>query len=198
VYLLVVPHRDWSISQLDQLRHLQQQGYPLAGHGLTHHVDNISGIYHRLHSRIISKQVAEHLALNEDGIVNLITDCYHWFLLNHFKAPELYVPPAWAMGSISKHKLQWLPFRWYEYLHGIHDSVSNNFKPLPVIGFEAENYASKTVLKTWNYLNTAVSTGRHPLRISIHPNDFQLPLQADLVRLLNRESLTPAHLNSLV
>ncbi len=107
ITLLVVPGSNWQTADLDWLHQLQQQGYPLAGHGWLHRCEPPISLYHRLHSLLLSRRVAEHLSLSASGIDALIRNCHQWFLD---------VPPAWAMGSISRAQLAAMPFRLFETL----------------------------------------------------------------------------------
>ena len=68
ITMLVVPGHQWSREQLDVLREFEQQGYILCGHGWHHSSKKIRGVYHRLHSLLVSRHAAEHLALDEKEI----------------------------------------------------------------------------------------------------------------------------------
>lgn len=185
VYLLVVPGREWTETQLGHLREWQQQGFELAGHGW-HHKTPVKGFYHRLHSRLLSKHVAEHLALDADGIAELI-DCNHaWFVEHEFRLPQLYVAPAWAMGRIARSRLKALPFRYYEGLFGLFDSITGHYRMLPLAGFQAFTRRQATGLYLWNVLNRWLSAAGRPLRISIHPEDPDLYLNRLLSTWLRR------------
>ena len=124
VTLLVVPGSGWTPDSLRQLRKLAESGAEFAGHGWQHVVDDIRGLRHRAHSLLISRDVAEHLALSRSQIRSLITRCFEWFAANDLPQPALYVPPAWAMGPIGKDDLDRLPFGRYETLAGIYRSAS--------------------------------------------------------------------------
>ena len=108
--LLVVPGQDWQAYQLDQLRDWQQQGWILAAHGWRHQAREVRRCYHRLHSLMISRRAAEHLALSEAEIEWLMQKSHDWFSLQGLEAPDLYVPPAWALGRISGRRLASMPF----------------------------------------------------------------------------------------
>ena len=82
VTLLVVPGSGWTPASLQRLRALAQAGAELAGHGWHHVVDDIRGPRHRLHSLLISRNVAEHLALSTPQIRSLLQRCYDWFDAN--------------------------------------------------------------------------------------------------------------------
>ncbi|MDC0598295.1 polysaccharide deacetylase family protein [Gammaproteobacteria bacterium] len=174
--LLVVPGLNWSSGQVAQLKHWQEEGYILAGHGWLHRSRNISGLYHQLHSLLVSRKAAEHLALKEQEIADLLFDCHHWFTQNGLKAPNLYVPPAWAMGRISKALLKTTPFRFFENSMGLYDSETDQNITLPLVGFEADTLFRKYALLLWNKLNKKLSSINRPLRISLHPNDYSLHL----------------------
>ncbi|WP_455211514.1 polysaccharide deacetylase family protein [Kaarinaea lacus] len=184
--LLVVPGKSWQEKDIDQLRQYAQQGYELAGHGWQHQVTQYGGLIHRLHGLIISRNVAEHLALDSAGISQLIERCYQWFIKYNLPAPSLYVPPAWAMGGISRSRLRRLPFRYYEYFSGIYDSKLNCFERIPMVGYEADAWYRVPFVALWNSLNFKGAQHQQRLRFSIHPNDFELFLRKSLARDLCR------------
>jgi len=192
--LLVVPGRSWQENEIDQLRQYAQQGCELAGHGWQHQITHFGGIVHRLHGLVISKNVAEHLALDTAGISKLIEQCYRWFKEHNLPDPSLYVPPAWAMGKISKSRLRRLPFRYYEYFSGIYDSKLNCFERIPMVGYEADAWYRAPFVALWNILNFIGANHQHRLRFSIHPNDFELFLHKQLSHDLHR--VTPKLLPS--
>ena len=78
VPLLVVPGREWNEADLAQLRDWQAAGHPLAGHGWMHRVERYGGWRHRVHAALISRDVAEHLALEAEGILDLMCRCHAW------------------------------------------------------------------------------------------------------------------------
>ena len=187
VQLLVVPGLPWTGEGIDQLRAWQLAGHELVGHGWQHRVDQINGLSHRLHSLFLSRNVAEHLALDEDGIADLIARCHAWFATNDLAAPDYYVPPAWAMGRISRGRLAQLPFRRYEVFSGVIDGESGRLDYSPLAGFEADTLLRAAVLKVWNGSNVILSGTLHrPLRISIHPFDLTYALSNDLKQLVRR------------
>ncbi len=188
IYLLVVPGCDWADSQLQSLKELAQNGHIIAGHGWTHKAENIRGLKHRLHSRFISRNVAEHLALNAEGIAKLIRRNHTWFQKHDFEPPALYVPPAWAMGKISRPTLRDLPFRYYEYLGGIYDSETDRLRRLPVIGYEADTTIRGFLLRVTNAVNHGMrGIQRRPIRLAIHPHDFDLSLADHLNAFISRD-----------
>ncbi|MED5387378.1 MAG: polysaccharide deacetylase family protein [Pseudomonadota bacterium] len=177
VTLLVVPGRDWQTSDLEWLHQLQQQGYPLAGHGWLHRCEPPVSLYHRIHSLLLSRRVAEHLSLSASGIEALIMNCHRWFVQQGLQPCDLYVPPAWAMGAISRTQLAEMPFRLFETLSGVFDAKTQQMHPLPLAGFEADTPLREWVLRGINHLNwrRACHYGQ-PLRIGIHPDDLSLRL----------------------
>ncbi len=182
VTLLVVPDTGWEPATLARLRQLRERGAALAGHGWRHRIAGIRNLRHRLHSLLISRDVAEHLALDRQGCVALMRDCHAWFEANDLPAPSLYVPPAWAMGSVREADLDALPYRQFETLSGIYDSASGRWSRTPMIGFEADTPLRALACRAWNRFNLAVGGG--PVRFSIHPSDPELLLGGDLRRLL--------------
>lgn len=193
VDLLVVPGRAWSSVQIDRLRAWQGAGHRLAGHGWRHKVDRIRGWKHRLHSRLVSRDVAEHLALDADGIAALIGRCHAWFGAHDLVVSDLYVPPAWAMGAMPRARLKDLPFRRYEVFGGIVDAATERFHPSPMMGFEADTWGRVWPVRLFNAVNRAwAAAGAAPLRVGIHPYDLEYRLAGDLRRVIARLGVTPA------
>jgi predicted deacetylase len=185
ITLLVVPGTGWDETSLDRLRALHAGGADLAGHGWRHRVERIRGLGHWLHSTFISRDVAEHLALDRDGVIELMQQCYDWFAASRLPQPALYVPPAWAMGRARRADLDRLPYRRYETLAGIYDAESHRFERTPMIGFEADTRFRALACRLWNRLNLA--RRQRPVRFSIHPRDPELLLGDDLARLIERD-----------
>lgn len=185
VTLLVVPGAGWDSTSIHGLHKLVEDGAELAGHGWSHQVRHIRGIKHRLHSALISRNAAEHLALNRDEAIDLMQRCYDWFEQHDLPSPSLYVPPAWAMGDVPRRQLEALPYRQFETLAGVYNSRSRRFVRLPMLGYEADTAFRALGVRTWNSLNFAWArrSGR-PIRLGIHPEDFSLKLAQDLERLL--------------
>ncbi|GGY73410.1 polysaccharide deacetylase family protein [Marinobacter zhanjiangensis] len=195
VLLLVVPGRDWSAGDRAWLASLQRQGYPLAGHGWCHQCAPPRTVYHRLHSALLSRDAAEHLSLDTDSIAALIRASYLWFEQQGLEPPELYVPPAWALGPMRRPALRRLPFRYYETLTGIYDAERDRFFRMPVIGFEADTTVRALMLRLINNVQLCLARWRRqPVRIAIHPYDAELhlpqDLQAALVSVQNALSLS--------
>jgi predicted deacetylase len=180
VTLLVVTGKDWSAGQIDQLHKLQQDGINLAAHGWKHCACRTSTLWHKLHARIVSRQAAEHLSLSKAEIIAIISRSYQWFIAAGLMPPELYVPPAWAMGNLPLNCSQRLPFRLYETPAGVYDCVTGKFYRMPVIGYLADTRFRKVSLKLINSIMLAMPY--MPTRIAIHPDDLHLPLMSDLSR----------------
>ncbi|MBT8136307.1 MAG: polysaccharide deacetylase family protein [Gammaproteobacteria bacterium] len=176
---LVVPGASWSDQQVEWLRSRQARGDQLAGHGWAHRAGPPRGIYDRLHRAFFSRGVAEHLALDESGIAALISRCFDWFAEANLEPPQLYVPPAWAMGGISRRYLNKLPFARYETLSGIYDSQTGHFDRVPLLGYEADTAFRAAFVRLSNTCNRLLAA-RGRLRVSIHPQDLQLNLATDL------------------
>lgn len=185
VTLLVVPGKDWSATDLDRLRGWVAQGRTLAGHGWTHRTRRIRGLKHRLHSLFISRDCAEHLALDAAGILELMTRNRQWFIDHDLPAPELYVPPAWALGPVSAADLRSTGFVRVETLSGYLEVATGRISRSALVGFEAASAWQVPVLKLSNAFNRLLAQ-RLPLRVALHPNDHHLPLAGDLVRWLHR------------
>lgn len=183
VTLLVVPGRAWTPAQIRVLAQWHAAGMELAAHGWYHRVEHVRGVYHRIHAALISRDVAEHLARDEDGIVRLMRASAEWFPQNGLPAPVTYVPPAWALGRIRRERLRELPYERLEILGGLLDTATGRIDRLPLAGFEADNRPTAAFLRVWNahQAHRARASGR-PLRIGIHPRDGELRLSKDLDR----------------
>jgi predicted deacetylase len=185
--LLVVPGRPWNAEHLDRLRQLSANGHELAAHGWYHRVDQIRGLRHRLHSAILSRDVAEHMALDSSGIRTLMQRSFDWFPENDLAPPSLYVPPAWALGRIRPGDLQALPYSRIEVLSGLLNPHTGTTRHLPMVGFEADTLIREWGVRFWNRLQLlAHRLTSRPLRIGIHPFDLDLRLRDSLDHLLRR------------
>lgn len=181
VTLLVVPGRHWEAGSLAWLRGLELRGYVMAGHGWSHLCPPPRDFYHRIHSLLLSRDAGEHLSLERDELRELLTANHAWFGAVGLQPPSLYVPPAWAMGSLDTGDLREAPFRYYETLSGVYDSHRDSFLRLPLAGFEADTPARASFLAIFNRVNLALSRlGGRPLRIGIHPADHRHHLAGQL------------------
>lgn len=185
ITLLVVPGKDWQAGQIECLRDWARQGHELAAHGWHHHVPSIHGWRHRLHATLISRNVAEHLALDPAGILRLMCRSHDWFAEHGLPEPTLYVPPAWALGPLSAADLAQLPFRQVETLWHLLSPAAGTSCRLPMVGFEADTPLRALAVGAWNALQVR-GARRQPLRIAIHPDDFELRLARPLDRLLDQ------------
>ncbi|TWU65042.1 hypothetical protein V7x_05860 [Crateriforma conspicua] len=177
IALLVVPGLDWSGRDVDQLRRWSDESLTLCGHGWVHQCERIAGWKHRLHSMLISRQVAEHLCWSTDQIVGTMCRCAEWFDMVSLPRPRLYVPPAWALGDLPKDRWGEVPFDWIETLAGLASMRDRRVAELPLVGFEADTILRKWSVRAFNAFGLAVRRwGCRPLRISIHPRDHQLKL----------------------
>ncbi len=190
VTLLVVPDTGWDAPGLAKLRSFVDAGAELAGHGWRHKVEAIRSLKHRLHSLALSRDVAEHLALDAPGIAALIRRCYEWFEVNGLPRPGLYVPPAWALGPIPREMLDELPFARYETFAGTYCCQSGRFFPSAMVGFEADTLLRSIVVRSWNALNLLLAGQHRPVRLGIHPGDMELRLAGSLRRLLRQGGIT--------
>ncbi len=189
VVLLVVPGSGWDAGGVEWLRSLERAGHELAGHGWRHAVEHYGGVYHRLHGALISRRVAEHLALDRDGIAALVRRCHGWFGEVGLRPPRLYVPPAWAMGPLGPEQLPRLPFEWYEDLAG-YWSRQGQCHRVPVVGYESDRAWTRPFLRLFNRHARRRGRRRGLLRVAIHPDDLRLSMAADLARCL--DSVPPA------
>ena len=188
VTLLVIPDSGWTEPGIQELRTLAGRGYALAAHGWSHSVREIRSVRHRVHSQFISRRAAEHLALSAAEIMDLIQRSRRWFQENGLGCPDLYVPPAWALGAIPRSWLARTGFRHIETLAGVHDTRHGAFCPLPLTGFEADTVARTLALRAWNRVNELTAGTRRPLRVAIHPNDLHLRLADQLRRIVLRKT----------
>lgn len=196
--LLITHGRDWPNEEIDTLRVLSDKGHELVSHGWDHGARHIRGLRHRVHSLLLSRDVAEHLSLSAREIAELLRSCFGWFEPYGLPEPSMYVPPAWGMGDLSRAAMKTLPFRWYEYLTGIYDSEADRFWRLPLVGFEADTIARVFALKALNLLNRwSAGLFRRPMRVAIHPGDLKLGLKYQLKSTLRSslQSIQPAELH---
>lgn len=190
--LLVIPGLEWSEADLNRLRKWVDAGHPLAGHGWRHRVDGYANWRHAVHGWLFSRDVAEHLALTRSGARGLVEDCAAWFAARGFQTPLHYVPPAWAMGPLTREDMRKLPFRTYESFRGVYDAPRDQFVSRPLVGFEADTRfraAACRLFNAWNYRRAGRGGGR--LRISLHPHDLHLRLARDVERVCRATSTTP-------
>ncbi|MFP4352808.1 MAG: polysaccharide deacetylase family protein [Puniceicoccaceae bacterium] len=190
VTLLVVPGKPWTPGQIESLRRLAGRGHTLAAHGWRHRTTP-RGLRHRLHAAFLSRNVAEHLALDSAGILALLQRSHAWFADNRLPPPTLYVPPAWALGAVRPDDLARAPFRMIETTFGLirprdpGRAARPNRKPplerLPLTGYEADTAVRAAFLRWWNQgqVRKAARRGK-PLRLSIHPDDPTLRLADQL------------------
>jgi predicted deacetylase len=183
--LLVVPGSGWTQETLEILKDLVDQGYTLAGHGWIHRCEDKRTLFHRFHGLLISRDQAEHLSKPREAVLDLMTRCYQWFGESGLPSPELYVPPAWAMGTVRRKDLKVLPFSHYEVLRGLLDGRTGRLRWLPLVGYEADTAFRKISLKVLNGMNVKLGEWtRRPVRISLHPPDLDYLLGKDLEALV--------------
>ena len=186
IALLIVPGRPWTPDDLNWLRNLSAKGYTMIGHGWHHECDQPRGLAHRLHSRLISNRAAEHLSLTGKGITRLMCNCHTWLAGLGLGPVDTYIPPAWALGPISYDNLGFTPFRYVETLSGLYDTRSGRWRFLPVAGFEADRAWRAITMRPVNRFNRWLALrSQRPLRIAIHPQDWQYPLANQLDALLD-------------
>ena len=200
VTLLVVPGQPWEAKQIERVRALAAAGHELAAHGWAHKT-RPSRAYHRLHAALISRNVAEHLALPSAAILGLMQRSSDWFGQNGLPLPAIYVPPAWALGPITRADLAQVPYRLIEITGGLlidqtaragsaptENTHGENhrrftFRRLPLTGYEADNIAREYFLRGWNRWQARVARQKNlPLRISIHPDDPELRVADQMAR----------------
>ena len=183
--ILIVPSGVWTDGQLETLRTWERAGHVLGAHGWTHRGIAPSGIYHRLHSALFSRDVAEHLGRTAAEVREIVARGEQWFAEVGLAPPRLYVPPAWALGAMPLSAFGGTSFRCVETLSGIYDVSTTRFRQLPLVGFEADTAFRASALRASNAANHALSRATsRPLRAAVHPHDFDLRLSGDLRRLL--------------
>lgn len=187
-YLLVVPGLNWNEKTIAKLRHYVSQGHVLVAHGWVHKAHKIHSLYHRLHSVIISRDVAEHLSLSQSERVTLMTKSRTWFKDNHLPIPNYYVPPAWALGRLRQSDLHNTGFTIVENISGMFDTNSQQFQYMPLVGFETDTTLRAISVRLFNALNLFVAQAfpSRRLRVAIHPDDFDLRLANSLNATLTR------------
>ncbi len=184
--ILIIPAGCWSESQLDVLRRWECEGHLLGLHGWEHRGIAPRGAYHRVHSALLSRDVAEHLGRPRAELISLFRRGIRWFADAGLAPPRLYVPPAWALGAVSTGDFAGTSIRWVETLTGIRDIATRRHHILPLIGFEADTRLRSWALRASNRANAlAALATRRPLRVAVHPNDLDLALSSDLRRLVD-------------
>lgn len=186
ICILIIPSGRWSDAQLNLLHDWEVLGHTLAVHGWSHRSTAPRTVHHRLHSMFFSRDVAEHLGKTEPQVREIVERGARWFAEAGLRAPTVYVPPAWAIGEFPSRAFGGTSYRWVETLTGIYSVRGKRFHRLPLVGFEADTAARATALKGVNRVNhlLATATGR-PLRVAIHPRDFDLLLARDLERMID-------------
>ncbi|MFP4155177.1 MAG: polysaccharide deacetylase family protein [Halothiobacillaceae bacterium] len=183
--LLVVPGRAWHADEIERLRAWARAGHELAAHGWFHEIERFGGLWHRLHGLLLSRRVAEHLSLSPEDVLALMQRAHGWFAEHDLPPPQLYVPPAWALGRLPGDAAQRLPFRRIEVLSGIIEVPDWRLTRMPLAGFEADTSLRAAGLSLFNRQQWRLARRRDlPLRIGIHPNDLQLRLADSLQQML--------------
>jgi predicted deacetylase len=179
--ILIIPSGCWTNAQIETLRAWERDGHLLAAHGWSHRSRTPRTVYHRLHSYLFSRDVAEHLGSTRAECAEVISRGAQWFTDLGLAPPAMYVPPAWALGPVTLDAFDGTAYRWVETLTGIYSVHAKRFVRLPLVGFEADKATRAHALRALNLANTALAAAtRRPLRIAIHPDDFGLRLADDL------------------
>ena len=188
ICVLIIPGLNWKKNQIRRLKKWQNRGIEIGAHGWKHLASTNKSFYHKIHSIIISRNCAEHLSMNKQDIIKLMNNSYEWFINNGFKKPKLYVPPAWALGNVSKEELHQLKFKYFECTTGmIHNK---KYKFLPLLGFEEKTFIGSKIRKIFNLFNFIMASFIGVIRIAIHPNDFKLYLKHDIKKYLSKNTNT--------
>lgn len=185
--LLVVPGRDWDPASLEGLRRVARRGCPLAGHGWSHRAPPPASLGHRIHGALLSRDQAEHLSRSREELRERVRRCHAWFGEHDLEVGPLYVPPAWALGSLTPGDLGELPFRYYETLSGFQDSRTGRRLRLPLMGFEADTRTRRWALRLSNAANRSLGRLLGPaVRVGFHPRDLELLLAREARAILGR------------
>lgn len=184
ITLLVVPGRQWQSEDIQWLQQLAGRGHPLAGHGWNHCARRQSrSLFHYLHAMLLSRDAAEHLSRTSEELQVLVMRCHAWFRQHGLPVSALYVPPAWAVGGMSRQQLQGLPFSLMETLAGVVNLKTGRRYWLPLLGYEADNGFRALCLKISNGLSrwwaarmSVFGGSSGVMRIALHPFDFQYQL----------------------
>lgn len=184
VTLLIIPGLTWSEEQINILKDWQSiNKIELAAHGWLHQSTSSKNMFHRLHSKLVSNGCAEHLSKSKSEVIEIMTNSFNWFQENGLESPTLYVPPAWALGDVNKKDLESLPFNEVEVISGVF--INSRFNFIPMIGFETKTYFRCFMVKILNGLNYMLYNLFGKIRISIHPDDFDLLLKKDIDKYLS-------------
>jgi hypothetical protein len=195
---LVVPSGNWEARQIQMISQWARDGHVLAAHGWSHESARPRSLYHQVHARLFSRRAAEHLSKSSTEVMSIVRRAELWFHDVGLRPPELYVPPAWALGSAPPQAFRTTGFRWVETLTGIYDIRARRMHHLPLVGFEADTRMRKWCLRTSNSLNWRLgATANRPVRVAVHPEDSRLLLADDLADALHLSgrSLAPADLS---
>ena len=188
ICILVIPGLNWNEPQIKQLQAWQNDGIEIAAHGWSHQAESPKSFYHKIHSAIMSDNCAEHLSKDRKTIFDIMKNSYNWFIVNGLQNPRLYVPPAWALGKITKEDLSQLEFTHYECTTGI--IYNQKYYFLPLLGFEEKTFSKAVLRRFFNSFNYIMACFTGLIRIAIHPEDFNLYLKKDIVKYLSRSSET--------
>lgn len=199
IMLLIVPGLSWEVDDIAKLKKWSKMGMALAGHGWLHKTGRIDSIWHKIHSALVSRDVAEHLSLTASEELQLMQRNRAWFAQHDLPVCDWYVPPAWAFGRLAINQRVRSGYRYFESTFFVYDGQESVHHFLPMVGYEADTLFRKYVVRIWNFANRLLGRWR-PIRMGIHPHDLELRLAKDLVadlqRLSNVESynraLTPS------
>lgn len=186
--ILVTPAGEWPPEAVAELRAWAARGHELAAHGWTHKSPPPKGLYHRIHSLVLSRDAAEHLGRSRAEAAEIVTRSRDWFAANGLPTPVFYVPPAWAMGAMPMREMRELGFTRVETLMGVHDIRRGSLRLLPLAGFEADTWFRAVSLRALNAINVLLGrVTRRPVRFAVHPDDFELRLGGALRRAISNE-----------
>lgn len=151
-------------------------GHELALHGYTHRTPRLRSPLHRLHQTVLSRLAAENLGITREEILDRMTRGLSWFAEHDFEIPRLYIPPAWALGSVSRHDVASTGIMLVERLLGFTHVPSGGTSHWPLYGYEADTFPRMIGLHLWNGATGAAAAAVGRVRVVVHPADTRLRL----------------------
>ena len=79
-------------------------------------------LFHKLHSFILSRDVAEHLDLDSQAIIDLMNESHKWFLENNLGSPSLICATRLGFRLCQIQRFKGHPFEQVETTRGIYNA----------------------------------------------------------------------------